>query len=64
MANAIFEIILSILANIFGDAFDEWYSRQRWWVKTIVIGSFVFAVLMILYFIILLPIFRSAWGGS
>jgi hypothetical protein len=64
MVNAILEIILSVLGDILGTAFDDWYQQQRWWVKGIVISTFVFIVLMIVYFLVALPILSVTRGSS
>jgi hypothetical protein len=58
------DFLLEVIASIFGDVFSDWYKRQRWWVKGIVISTFVFIVFMILYFLVFLPIFSSSRGSS
>lgn len=62
MVDAILDIILSVLASIFGTAIDDWFRHQSWWVKTIVVATFVFFVIMILYFLAVLPLLRSSRG--
>jgi hypothetical protein len=58
------DFLLEVIASVFGDVFSDWYERQSWWVKAIVISTFVFIVLMILYFLVFLPIFGSSRGSS
>ena len=60
----ILEIILDVLGSILGSAFDEWYDKQRWWVRGIVISTVVFFVLTIVYFAVILPILHATRGGS
>lgn len=58
------DFLLEIISSVFGEVFTVWYERQSWWVKAIVISTFVFIVLMIIYFLIVLPIFGSSRGSN
>jgi hypothetical protein len=57
------DIVLEITASLFGTVIDDWFPNQSWWVKAIVVGSFVFAVLMVCYFTIFFPVFGNPRGG-
>lgn len=57
------EFVLDIIASLAGPAFEEWYQGQRWWVKAVAIGSFVFVIAMICYFVLIVPILFSSRGS-
>jgi hypothetical protein len=58
------DFLLEVVSSVFGEVFSDWYGRQRWWVKGFVISTFVFIVLMILFFLVFLPVFGSARGSN
>lgn len=58
------DFLLEVISSVFGEVFSEWYERQSWWVKGIVISTFVFIVLMVIYFLVFLPIFDSTRGSN
>jgi len=58
------EFVLEVISSIVGTVFEDWYQRQSWWVKAIVVSTFIFIILMILYFLVFLPLFGSTRGSN
>lgn len=53
------DFVLDIISSVVGEVFSDWYHRQSWWVKAIVVSTFVFIIVMVIYFLVVLPLFGS-----
>lgn len=58
------DFVLQVISSVVDTVFEDWYPHHSWWVKAIVVSTFVFIVLMILYFLVFLPFFSTSRGSS